>query len=154
MYHRNAIQHLKDSLDIVDVISSRINLKKTGKNYSALCPFHNEKSPSFNVIQSKQFYHCFGCGASGDVIKFIQEHDNLSFVRAVEYLEKLAGINLEKTDDKIIPKKLLDIIKEDKAIIFIANQYKEQGIKMLYSDKQRLKLALARLEGVKQKYGA
>jgi DNA primase len=153
MYHRNAIQHLKDSLDIVDVISSRINLKKTGKNYSALCPFHNEKSPSFSVSQIKQLYHCFGCGASGDVIKFIQEHDNLSFVGAVEYLEKLAGINLEKTDDKIIPKKVLDIIKEDKAIIFMSNQYKEQGIKMLYSDKQRVKLAIARLEGFERKYG-
>jgi DNA primase len=154
MYHRNAIQHLKASLDIVDVISSRIELKKAGKNYSALCPFHNEKSPSFSVSQNKQFYHCFGCGASGDIIKFIQEYENISFVQAVEYLEKQAGINLEKSDNKIIPKKVLDIIKEDKAIIFMSNQYKEQGIRMLYSDKQRLKLALARLEGFEKKYGS
>lgn len=70
--------------DIFSVINARISLKKTGKNYSACCPFHKEKSPSFTVNEDKQMFYCFGCGAGGDAIKFVMEYDNLSMPAAVE----------------------------------------------------------------------
>jgi DNA primase len=79
--------------DIVDLIDSRVKLKKAGKSYVACCPFHGEKNPSFHVSQDKQFYHCFGCGASGNVISFLMEYDRLDFV---DTIEELAGLyNLE-----------------------------------------------------------
>ncbi len=80
------IDELLNRADIVDVIDSRVALKKKGKEYVACCPFHNEKSPSFTVSQQKQFYHCFGCGAHGTALGFIMEYDRLDFVDAVEAL--------------------------------------------------------------------
>ncbi len=90
---KSFIQDLLNRLDIVDVIDRYVPLKKAGANYVACCPFHNEKSPSFTVSQSKQFYHCFGCGAHGTAIGFVMEHVGMGFVEAVEYLAK--GIGLE-----------------------------------------------------------
>lgn len=84
--------------DIADVISARIALKRTGKNYSALCPFHNEKSPSFSVNPDKQFYYCFGCGASGNALTFLMEHDNLEFVEAVEALARSQGVQVPREE--------------------------------------------------------
>ena len=74
------------AVDIVDVISPHVPLKKRGKTYSGCCPFHNEKTPSFHVNRDKQFYHCFGCGASGDAISFVREYFRLEFVPACEQL--------------------------------------------------------------------
>ena len=93
---QNFIDELLTRTDIVDVIDSRVKLKKTGKNYSACCPFHNEKSPSFSVSPDKQFYHCFGCGASGSAIKFIMEFEGLSFPDTVEKLAKTVGLEVPK----------------------------------------------------------
>ncbi len=87
------IDQLLDRVDIVDLINSRIPLKKAGKDYQACCPFHDEKTPSFTVSREKQFYHCFGCGAHGTAIGFLMEYDNLGFVEAVE--ELAAGLGLE-----------------------------------------------------------
>ena len=92
------IDDLLARTDIVDIIENRVNLKKTGKNYSGLCPFHKEKTPSFSVSPDKQFYYCFGCGAGGNAISFITEHENLPFPQAVEELAKLAGLDLPKDD--------------------------------------------------------
>lgn len=90
---QNFIDDLTSRLDIIDVVSARIRLKKAGKNYSACCPFHNEKTPSFTVSPDKQFYYCFGCGATGSAVKFVMEFDGLEFPDAVE---KLAGdLNIE-----------------------------------------------------------
>lgn len=90
---QNFIDDLISRLDIVDVVSTRIRLKKAGKNYSACCPFHNEKTPSFTVSPDKQFYYCFGCGATGSAVKFVMEFDGLEFPDAVE---KLSGdLNIE-----------------------------------------------------------
>lgn len=75
------IDDLLNRTDIVDVVSSRVQLKKTGKNLSACCPFHKEKSPSFTVSPDKQFYYCFGCGAGGNALGFVMDHDNLDFPR-------------------------------------------------------------------------
>jgi len=83
-------------VDIVEVIGSRITLKKTGKNYSGLCPFHNEKTPSFSVSPDKQFFHCFGCQESGTALGFIMLHDRLAFVEAVESLAGSIGIDVPR----------------------------------------------------------
>src|SRR5688572_9141764 len=91
-------KHLIDELlartDIVGVIEARVPLKRTGSNYQACCPFHNEKTPSFTVSQSKQFYHCFGCGMHGSAIGFLMEYERLSFPEAVESLARLAGMEV------------------------------------------------------------
>lgn len=82
--------------DIVELIDSRVRLKKAGKNYQACCPFHNEKSPSFTVSQEKQFYHCFGCGAHGNAIGFIMEYDGLEFPDAIEELASMQGMQVPR----------------------------------------------------------
>ena len=86
------IQELLNRVDIVDVIDRSVPLKKSGANYSACCPFHNEKSPSFTVSPTKQFYHCFGCGAHGSALGFIMEYQGISFVEAVHELAKSVGM--------------------------------------------------------------
>jgi DNA primase len=87
-----------DHVDILDVIESRVKLKKSGKNHSGLCPFHNEKSPSFSVNTQKQFYYCFGCGAGGNALNFVMEHDKLEFVEAIEELARLAGMEVPREE--------------------------------------------------------
>ncbi len=100
------IQELLNRVDIVDVIDKSVPLKKAGANYSACCPFHNEKSPSFTVSPSKQFYHCFGCGAHGSAISFLMEYAGLSFVEAVHDLAKNAGMIVpQETRDPSAPAK-------------------------------------------------
>lgn len=100
------IDSLLDRSDILEVIGNRIDLKKKGKDHWACCPFHNENSPSFSVNPAKQFYYCFGCGASGTAVKFLQEYENLSFVEAIEELARAAGVEVpreevtEKTKEK------------------------------------------------------
>jgi DNA primase len=86
------IDDLLSRTDIVDVINSRVTLKKTGQNYTGLCPFHTEKSPSFSVNQEKQFYYCFGCQASGSALKFLMEFERMDFIAAVEMLASKAGV--------------------------------------------------------------
>lgn len=94
MIPKSFIQDLLNRLDIVDVIERYLPLKKAGTNFVACCPFHNEKSPSFTVSQSKQFYHCFGCGAHGTAIGFVMEHTGMGFVEAVEDLAKSIGVTV------------------------------------------------------------
>src|SRR5690606_30326809 len=90
------IDELIARADIVEVIGSRVQLKKQGREYKACCPFHNEKTPSFWVSPEKQFYHCFGCGAHGTVIRFLMEHDKLPFVEAVEELAGRLGLEVPR----------------------------------------------------------
>ena len=100
---REFIDNLIARVDIVDLIDARIPLKQAGKNYQARCPFHNEKSPSFSVNREKQFYHCFGCGASGNAISFLMDYERQTFVEAVETLAETLGIEVPKesyTGDK------------------------------------------------------
>jgi DNA primase len=92
MIPESFIQELLNRIDIVDVVDKNVPLKKAGANYSACCPFHNEKSPSFTVSPTKQFYHCFGCGAHGTAIGFLMEYQGLSFVEAVHELAKMVGM--------------------------------------------------------------
>ncbi|WP_437879559.1 DNA primase [Pseudomonas sp. LRF_L74] len=92
------IDDLLNRTDIVDVVTSRIQMKKAGKNYTACCPFHKEKTPSFSVSPDKQFYYCFGCGAGGNALGFIMDHDNLDFPQAVEELAKRAGMEIPREE--------------------------------------------------------
>ncbi len=93
---RSFIDDLLARTDIVDLIDSKVGLKKAGKDYQACCPFHNEKSPSFTVSQDKQFYHCFGCGANGNAISFVMEYDKLEFVDAIEELASMLNLDVPR----------------------------------------------------------
>ncbi len=93
---RSFIDDLLARLDIVDIVDPRVKLKKKGKNYSACCPFHNEKTPSFSVSQEKQFYHCFGCGAHGNAIDFLMEYERLEFVESIEELASFIGVEVPR----------------------------------------------------------
>ena len=108
------IETLNDRMNIVDVISTRVPLKKSGREYHGRCPFHDDSSPSFSVNPDKQVYHCFGCGASGGLISFIMEYDNMDFVSAVESLASLAGLEVptEATDPEASKRKVLYEILE------------------------------------------
>ena len=97
---RAFIDQVLASTDIVELIKEKVSLSKNGTNYKGLCPFHNEKTPSFNVSSNKQFYHCFGCGASGDAIKFLTEHDHLTFIEALSRLAQAANIEMPDSTKK------------------------------------------------------
>lgn len=91
---RPFIDDLLTKANIVDVVNSRVKLKKAGRDYQACCPFHHEKTPSFTVSEKKQFYHCFGCGAHGNAISFLMDYDKLEFVEAIEELAAMAGLEV------------------------------------------------------------
>ena len=97
---RAFIDDLLSRVDIAEVIGHSVQLKKHGTGYKGLCPFHAENTPSFNVSSTKQFYHCFGCGASGDAIKFLREHDGLTFMEAIEKLAAIANVEIPKSYSK------------------------------------------------------
>ena len=118
IYSSEVIEEVVSRNDIVDVISGYIKLKKSGSSYVGLCPFHNEKSPSFSVSGTKQMYHCFGCGVGGNVITFVMEYENYTFPEAVKMLADRAGIALpvmeysgEDRRERDIKTKLLEINK-------------------------------------------
>ena len=92
---KEIISDIKNSVNIVEIIGEVVALTKAGRNYLGLCPFHGEKTPSFNVVEEKQFYHCFGCGKSGDVFKFIEDYRSVSFMDAVQIVADRAGFPLE-----------------------------------------------------------
>ena len=98
--YQQAVEQIKNSLDIVDVISKYVLLKKTGRNYQGLCPFHNEKTPSFVVTQDKQIFKCFGCGEGGDVIAFLMKINNQTFAEVIEEQASVLGIELPRTSSK------------------------------------------------------
>ena len=106
MIPRQFIDDLISRTDIVEVVESRVSLKKAGKNYQACCPFHTEKSPSFTVSRDKQFYHCFGCGAHGNAISFIMEYERIEFVDCIEELASLHGLEVPREDDNQTPAQL------------------------------------------------
>lgn len=94
------IEKVRDTSDIVNIISDYIQLKKSGSNYVGLCPFHGEKTPSFTVSETKQFFHCFGCGEGGDAVTFIMKKENLGFPEAIKFLADKMGIAIEETKPK------------------------------------------------------
>ncbi len=123
------IKTLLSRVDIVEVIGEHVSLRKTGANFMACCPFHNEKTPSFSVNQSKQFYHCFGCGVSGDAIQFLKEKTGVSFVEAVELLATQAGLSMPviEEDPKFAQQNLIyNVLSE--ASSFYAQQLREHSV--------------------------
>jgi DNA primase len=128
MIPKSFIQDLLNRLDIVDVIERYVPLKKAGANYSACCPFHNEKSPSFTVSPSKQFYHCFGCGAHGTAISFIMEHLGLGYIDAIEELARSIGLQVpqERPASGSVPHKVAPDLYE---VTQTAVQYYREQLK-------------------------
>ncbi len=97
-YSDELVEEIRSRNDIVDIISQYVHLQKRGSTYFGLCPFHNEKTPSFSVTPSKQMYYCFGCGAGGNVITFLMNHENMTFPEAMEMLAERAGVELPKRE--------------------------------------------------------
>ncbi len=98
MISPSTIQQILSRIDIIDIISSFVKLKKRGANYLGLCPFHNEKSPSFTVSPSKEIYKCFGCGRNGNSISFLMEHEKYTYVEALRWLAAKYKVVIEETE--------------------------------------------------------
>jgi DNA primase len=128
MIPKSFIQDLLNRIDIVDVVERYVPLKKAGANFSACCPFHNEKSPSFTVSQTKQFYHCFGCGAHGTAISFVMEHAGMSFVDAIEELARGIGLDVphERNAQGQMPEKIAPDLYE---VMQVAVRYYREQLK-------------------------
>lgn len=126
MLSKDKITEIKQALNIVGVIGETVALTKAGRNYVGLCPFHGEKTPSFNVIEDKQFYHCFGCGKSGDVFKFVEEVRGVSFADAAAILAEKAGFQVDVTpsyhqeEKRVSPHQILYDIHRDAAKFYHA----------------------------------
>ena len=152
-FDENLIEEIRSRNDIVDVISGYVRLKKKGSNYFGLCPFHNEKSPSFSVSQGKQMYYCFGCGAGGNVFTFLMEYENFSFGEAVEALAQRAGVDLPRQEtpgmrqEADLRQKLLEVNKEAGKFYYMMLRSQQGSRAMEYFVKRGL------LKETMQKYG-
>ena len=89
------IEEIRTAANIVDIVSEVVSLRKRGRNFLGLCPFHNEKTPSFTVSEDKQIFHCFGCHSGGNVFKFLMEYEKISFIEAVQGIARRVGIEIE-----------------------------------------------------------
>ncbi|MEI6859555.1 MAG: DNA primase [Shewanella sp.] len=133
---RDFINELVARIDIVDLIDAKVPLKKAGKNHSACCPFHSEKSPSFTVSRDKQFYHCFGCGAHGNIIDFVMEYERLDFIDAIEELAGQLGVEVPrergtgKRRDEGLSRDLYQLMEE-------ASRYFQSQLRQ-HKDKQKV----------------
>lgn len=123
MIKKESIENLKNHLDVVDVVSQFIELKKTGANFKACCPFHGETTPSFVVSPAKQIYHCFGCGVGGDSIKFVMEYEKLSYPETIEKLASMYNFNLdyENTTEKKQDTKVIEDVNKFYQKLFVSN---------------------------------
>ena len=128
MIPESFIQELLNRVDVIDVIDKSVPLKKAGSNYVACCPFHQEKSPSFTVSPSKQFYHCFGCVAHGSALSFLIEYQGMSFVDAVEDLAKSVGLTVPQDTQKISPETKEKNLALGEAL-HMASQYYQSALK-------------------------
>ncbi len=152
-FDENLIEEIRSRNDIVDVISGYVRLKKKGNNYFGLCPFHNEKSPSFSVSQGKQMYYCFGCGAGGNVFTFLMEYENFSFGEAVEALAQRAGVDLPRQEtpgmrqEADLRQKLLEVNKEAGKFYYMMLRSQQGSRAMEYFVKRGL------LKETMQKFG-
>ena len=134
------IQELQDKIDIEQVISSHISLKRRGKNLVGLCPFHNEKTPSFTVYPESRSFYCFGCGAGGDVISFVRRMDNLDYVEAVKAVAQMAGMSMPEDgyDDTLAKqrKRLLEANREAEDSITPASWTRKTKRRSIISSKE------------------
>lgn len=131
MINKDSIENLKNNIDIVDTISQFLQLKKSGANFKACCPFHGESTPSFVVSPAKQIYHCFGCGAGGDSIKFVMEYEKLSYPEAIEKLASMNNFTLvyDDTNQKKQDTKAIEEINKYYKKNFVTNDVAKEYIK-------------------------
>lgn len=132
-YSDEVLEEVRSRNDIVDVIGQSVQLKKKGSTYFGLCPFHSEKTPSFSVSPQKQMYYCFGCGAGGNVFRFVQNYENMTFPEAVQYLAERAGVQLPQREETAEEKKMagkkekLLAVNKEAATYFYALLRSEHG---------------------------
>src|SRR5512146_1022685 len=126
MIPQSFIQDLLHRVDIVDVVERYVKLKRAGANYVACCPFHNEKTPSFTVSQTKQFYHCFGCGAHGTAVGFLMEYSGAGFVDAVKELAQSAGLTVPEVRSESAQRKSGEDEDLSAALLAAARYYRAQ----------------------------
>lgn len=137
---QNTIQQILGRLDIIDVIGGFVKLKKRGSNYLGLCPFHNEKTPSFTVSPSKELYKCFGCGRSGNTVSFVMEHEKYSYPEALRWLANKYGIEIEETFQSDEQRQQLQAADS----LFIINQFAQQFFsRMLFETEEGQDIGLA-----------
>jgi len=154
MITKNSIENLKNTIDIVDILGSFIQVKKSGANFKACCPFHGEKTPSFVISPAKQIYHCFGCGVGGDAIKFVMEFEKLSYPEALEIVAMLSNFSLEyddnyKKQDYSVIEKLNEYYQKLLSQNEIVNNYlKERGISSFSIEKFEIGFATSSNETV------
>lgn len=131
MITKESIENLKNHLDVVDVVSQFLELKKSGANFKACCPFHGEDTPSFVVSPQKQIYHCFGCGAGGDSIKFVMEYEKLSYPEALEKLASMYNVTLtyDNTNQQRQDTKVLEEANKFYQKLFVSNTTAKEYIK-------------------------
>lgn len=153
MIRPDVIDRIMSAVNIVDVINDRVTLKKSGKNYIACCPFHEERTPSFTVEEGKQLSYCFGCGWSGSAAGFLMDFEKISFIEAMKKLSQITGIPLEDDLTQTAPiisqrkmKQILDAELTEKLVIAIY----ENGSGFTEDDKRRYSLAKARLKEIKK----
>ncbi|MBK7099896.1 MAG: DNA primase [Sphingobacteriales bacterium] len=140
MITQASIQEILSRIDIIDVVSEFVKLKKRGANYLGLCPFHNEKTPSFTVSPAKEIYKCFGCGKSGNTISFIMEHEKYSYVEALKWLAKKYGVEVEETFVSNEQRELMQTADS----LYIINSFAEQFFaKSLFETEEGQNIGLA-----------
>lgn len=143
-YPDELVEEVRLKNDIVDVISGYVRLQKKGSNHWGLCPFHNEKSPSFAVSEPKQMYHCFGCGESGNVYTFLMKYENFSFPEAVKALADRVGVPLPEVDSEEMKRKankrarLLEANKEAAKLFYYQLRSSHGEIGKQYPKKREL----------------
>lgn len=136
------IDQLLSRVDIIEVIGARVPLKKTGREYMACCPFHNEKTPSFTVSPTKQFYHCFGCGVHGSAISFLMDYDHLEYVEAIEALARTAGVPVPREGAEHAPRQqttnrtLYNLMEE--TTVWYQQQLNQAPVALAYLQKRGL----------------
>ncbi len=121
------LEEIKDRIDIVQLVSRYVSLRRAGRNFKALCPFHNEKTPSFTVSPEKQFFHCFGCSASGDIFQFVMKMENLTFPEALEMLAQEAGVEIPPSSGYDKGKDRLYALHETAAQVFHSHLLSPEG---------------------------
>ena len=143
MISPQTIQQITSRIDIIDVVGEFVKLKKRGSNYMGLCPFHNEKSPSFTVSPSKEIYKCFGCGKSGNAIGFVMEHEKVGYADALRWLANRYNITIEET--AVTPEQQQRILTSDS--LYIINQFAQKFYtKSLFETEEGKSIALSYLD--------
>ncbi|MEK7741691.1 MAG: DNA primase, partial [Nitrospirota bacterium] len=139
------LEDIKLRIDIVELVSDYIELKKSGQNYKANCPFHAEKTPSFTVSQSKQIFHCFGCGAGGDIFGFVMKYENLNFQEALKMLAKKAGVQLSgyRFEDGLTERKERLYVIQKEALNTFTGNLKKSKTAIAYLDKREVSQEMA-----------